>query len=165
MAVEHHTRPKRHLYRVSVTWTGNTGAGTSGYRAYERSHEIATSDQGKPVIAGSSDPAFRGDGTRWNPEELLVAALAACHQLAYLHLCADSGIVVTHYADHADGVMEESSSGGGRFTSVVLRPHVTLAVGGDVAKAIALHTAAHATCFIASSVNFDVRHEPVVRSA
>jgi organic hydroperoxide reductase OsmC/OhrA len=148
-----------HSYTVTVTWTGNTGTGTSGYREYQRSHEISAS--GKAAIAGSSDPAFRGDRTRWNPEELLVASLSTCHQLWYLHLCADAGIVVEAYEDEAAGVMEESSDGGGQFIEVILRPKVRLAPGSDQAKAHALHHEAHAKCFIARSVNFPVKCEPI----
>jgi organic hydroperoxide reductase OsmC/OhrA len=148
-----------HSYTVTVTWTGNTGTGTSGYREYQRSHEISAS--GKAAIAGSSDPAFRGDRTRWNPEELLVASLSTCHQLWYLHLCADAGIVVEAYEDEAAGVMEESSDGGGQFVEVILRPKVSLAPGSDRAKAHALHHEAHAKCFIARSVNFPVKCEPI----
>ena len=148
-----------HSYTVTVTWTGNTGTGTSGYREYQRSHEISAS--GKAAIAGSSDPAFRGDRTRWNPEELLVASLSTCHQLWYLHLCGDAGIVVETYEDEAAGVMEESSDGGGQFVEVILRPKVRLAPGSDQAKAHALHHEAHAKCFIARSVNFPVKCEPI----
>jgi organic hydroperoxide reductase OsmC/OhrA len=148
-----------HSYSVTVTWTGNTGSGTSGYREYKRSHEISAA--GKSAIAGSSDPAFRGDGTRWNPEELLVASLSTCHQLWYLHLCADAGIVIEAYVDEANGVMEESDDGGGQFVEVILRPKVRLAPGSDQAKATVLHHEAHAKCFIARSVNFPVKCEPV----
>src|SRR5215831_14827316 len=148
---------KTHHYDVTVTWTGNTGTGTSGYREYERRHEISASAQ-KPPIPGSSDPAFRGDPARWNPEELLVASLAACHKLWYLHLCAEAGIVVTAYVDHAEGVMEETGDGSGRFQSVILRPKVTVRSGSDLAKARALHDVAHSKCFIANSVNFPVNH-------
>jgi organic hydroperoxide reductase OsmC/OhrA len=151
---------RRHLYAVTVTWIGNKGTGTSGYRDYERSHEIEAN--GKAAIPGSSDPAFRGDRTRWNPEDLLVASLAACHKLSYLHLCADAGIVVVGYVDRAEGVMEESADGGGRFVEVTLKPHVRVAAGSDKEKAHALHEDAHAKCFIASSVNFPVRCEAVI---
>jgi len=157
-------KKKIHRYAVTVTWTGNTGKGTSGYREYERRHEISASTQ-KPTIQGSSDPAFRGDSARWNPEELLVASLSACHKLWYLHLCAEAGIVVTAYADHADGVMEEIADGSGRFRSVTLRPKVTLALGSDMKKARALHDVAHEKCFIANSVNFPVHHEPEISTA
>ncbi|BDA85823.1 hypothetical protein Sa4125_33650 [Aureimonas sp. SA4125] len=92
---------KIHRYASHVRWTGNRGSGTSSYTAYGRAHEIAAA--GKPVIPGSSDPAFRGDPDRWNPEELLLASLSACHQLWYLHLCARDGIVVTAYEDKAEG--------------------------------------------------------------
>jgi organic hydroperoxide reductase OsmC/OhrA len=152
---------KTHRYGITVEWTGNTGTGTSAYRAYERRHEIAA--PGKPSIPGSADPAFRGDPARWNPEELLVASLSACHKLWYLHLCAVAGIVVTSYVDRAEGEMEETADGSGRFRRVVLKPAVTLAPGMDAALARALHAEAHAKCFIANSVNFPVAHEPDVR--
>jgi organic hydroperoxide reductase OsmC/OhrA len=149
---------KTHHYAVTLTWTGNTGSGTSGYRNYERRHEISGEGQ-KPAIPGSSDPAFRGDPARWNPEELLVAALSACHQLSYLHLCADAGIVVVDYLDHAEGTMEQTADGSASFRLVVLHPRVTVMAGSDTAKALELHAAAHAICFIAKSVNFPVQHE------
>lgn len=155
---------KTHHYAVTVKWTGNTGTGTSGYKNYERQHEILGDGQ-KPPILGSSDPAFRGDATRWNPEELLVAAVAACHKLWYLHLCAAAGVVVVEYVDHAEGFMEETPDGSGRFVRAVLRPEVILKAGSDRAKARELHGEAHAKCFIANSVNFPVEHEPVIRTA
>jgi organic hydroperoxide reductase OsmC/OhrA len=149
---------KTHRYIVTVAWTGNTGSGTSGYRNYERRHDISAGP-GKPAIPGSSDPVFCGDPARWNPEELLVASLSACHQLWYLHLCAEAGITVAAYLDQAEGTMEETADGSGRFLRVLLRPRVTLVAGSDVAKARVLHDAAHAKCFIANSVNFPVEHE------
>jgi organic hydroperoxide reductase OsmC/OhrA len=155
---------KTHTYAVNLEWTGNTGAGTSGYRSYRRDHELTAGDA-KPPISGSSDPAFRGDATRWNPEELLLAALSACHQLAYLHLCADAGIVVTAYTDRAEGIMQETTGGGGHFVRVTLHPRVTVAAGSDAAKAHELHHAAHELCFIANSVNFPVEAEPEIVSA
>jgi organic hydroperoxide reductase OsmC/OhrA len=145
-----------------VTWTGDQGTGTSGYRAYARDHEITTN--GKPPLPGSSDPTFRGDPARYSPEDLLVASLSSCHMLWYLHLCADAGIVVTGYEDDAVGVMAEGSDGGGRFTSVTLRPTVTL-TRGDAAEAERLHGRAHALCFIANSVKFPVRCEPTTVTA
>jgi organic hydroperoxide reductase OsmC/OhrA len=149
---------RRHSYSVSVRWTGNRGAGTRSYTAYERSHDILA--DGKPAIAGSSDPAFRGDRTRYNPEDLLVASLSACHMLAYLHECANAKIVVLEYHDDASGIMEETANGGGRFTEVVLRPSVVVEDPNHIEQASALHHHAHELCFIASSVNFPVRCEP-----
>jgi len=149
---------KTHKYDVTVRWTGNTGSGTSHYRSYERRYELTAGTQ-KPMILGSSDPAFLGDPTRWNPEELLVASLSSCHKLWYLHLCATAGIVVVDYVDHAEGFMEETDDGSGHFQRVTLRPEVTVAPGSDLAKAKELHDLAHAKCFIANSVNFPVQHE------
>jgi organic hydroperoxide reductase OsmC/OhrA len=151
---------RRHSYTVTVTWTGNTGTGTSSYRDYQRSYDVSAA--GKSSIAGSSDPAFRGEGTRWNPEELLVASLSACHELWFLHLCADAGIVVEAYVDEAAGIMEEAADGGGQFVEVVLRPRVRPAPGSDRDKIQLLHHEAHAKCFIARSVNFPVRCEPII---
>src|SRR6266702_25022 len=148
---------REHKYSVTVTWTGNTGTGTSTYRSYERAHEISA--EGKPGIAASSDRACRGDESRWNPEELLVAGLSSCHQLAYLHLCAVAGVVVVDYVDHAEGVMAETPDGGVHFVQVMLHPKVTVTAGSDRAKALELHHEAHALCFIANSVNFAVEHE------
>jgi organic hydroperoxide reductase OsmC/OhrA len=150
---------RTHTYDVSVSWTGNRGTGTSGYRAYDRDHEVRAA--GPAAIAGSSDPAFRGDPGRWNPELELTAALSQCHMLWYLHLCAAAGVTVTAYADEAHGVMAEEADGGGRFTEVVLRPRVTVASDSMIEAATALHAEASAKCFIANSVNFPVRHEPV----
>ena len=146
-----------HRYATRLDWTGNTGTGTSGYRAYARDHVLSAA--GKPAIPGSSDLSFNGDAARWNPEELLVASLSACHQLWYLHLCSVGGIVVTGYSDDADGEMAESADGGGEFTRVTLRPRVAISAG-DPAKALELHHEAHRLCFIARSVNFPVDCEP-----
>ncbi|GGD28295.1 OsmC family protein [Aureimonas glaciei] len=147
---------RTHRYATTVRWTGNRGTGTSAYGAYDRAHEISAA--GKPTIAGSSDPAFRGDRARWSPEDLLLASLSACHQLWYLHLCSRDGVVVTAYEDAAEGEMAEGGDGGGRFVSVTLRPRVTLAAGADAGRAGVLHEEAHALCFIANSVNFPVGH-------
>ncbi|WBB79892.1 OsmC family protein [Micromonospora sp. WMMD882] len=148
-----------HSYETVVTWTGDRGTGTSGYRDYGREHELTA--EGPAPIAGSADPTFRGDPARWNPEQLLVASLAQCHMLSYLALCARHGVVVTGYLDRARGSMS-TQGGGGRFTSVVLRPEVRVASAAMVEKAVALHHDAHEGCFIASSVDFPVTHEPTV---
>ena len=154
---------KSHRYATTLAWTGNTGEGTAGYRGYERAHEIAV--DGKPEILASSDPSFRGDPARWNPEELLLASISSCHQLWYLHLCAVNGVVVTAYRDEAVATMVEGETGGGRFESATLRPHVTITAGSDPAKALALHHDANAKCFVANSLNFSVGHEATVAVA
>ena len=152
-----------HSYAVTVVWTGNKGQGTTHYRAYDRSYRIDAA--GKPTLTGSADPAFLGDTACWNPEDLLVAALAACHQLWYLHLCADAGVVVTSYHDAATGEMVESQGAGGSFTEVVLRPQVRVAEQDQIAAAERLHAEAARRCFIKNSVNFPVRHEATVTAS
>jgi len=150
---------KSHNYSLTVKWTGNRGTGTSDYRAYDRNHIIQS--ESKADIDGSSDPAFRGDKTRYNPEDLMVASLSACHMLVYLHLCAVGGVVVTDYIDNASGNMVETPDGGGHFTEVILKPVVTVKDSSMIDKANELHHEANKLCFIANSVNFPVKHEPV----
>jgi organic hydroperoxide reductase OsmC/OhrA len=166
MAEERYSVSTTHSYHVQTTWTGNRGDGTAGYRAYDRDHEITSATPGEPrtpqPIAGSSDPAFRGDPARWNPEQLLTASLSQCHMLWYLHLCAVAGVVVTEYTDEADGTMLEAPDGGGRFTEVVLRPRVTVSSLDMLEQAVSLHEQASEKCFIANSMNFPVRHVPTV---
>ncbi len=152
---------KNHHYHIEVRWTGNTGSGTSSYRAYRRDHVISAAQ--KPIIPGSSDPHFRGDPARYNPEEMFVASLSTCHMLWYLHLCADAGIVVTAYEDHATGLMEEGKDGGGHFREVTLHPVVTITDETKLSLAGQLHHQAHERCFIANSVNFPVLHQPTTR--
>ena len=151
-----------HHFEVTVQWTGNLGTGTSGYRTYSRDNLAAA--PGKPAIDGSSARPFHGSPERWNPEELLVAALSECHMLSYLHVATNNGIVVTAYQDDATGTMRQTPDGGGYFTSVTLRPVVTISAG-DPELARAIHAEASAKCFIASSVNFPVRHEPTIQVA
>lgn len=151
---------RQHSYQTSLRWTGNQGQGTANYRAYDRAYEIEVVD--KPVIMGSSDPTFRGDQTKYNPEELLVAAISSCHLLWYLHLCADAGVIVVDYQDFAVGKMNETQNGSGKFTKVVLQPQVTITNQSSIEQAQQLHQAAHQFCFIANSVNFPIICQPSI---
>jgi organic hydroperoxide reductase OsmC/OhrA len=153
-----------HEFRMSTRWTGNRGSGTSSYKAYGRDHELSGPAK-TSGIPGSSDSAFRGDGSRYNPEELLVGSLSACHMLWMLHLCADAGIVVTEYSDDAVGTMVEHDNGAGEFTRVVLRPRMKIADASRAGEVTALHHRAHAMCFIARSVRFPVEHVPMVMAS
>lgn len=147
-----------HRYAVRTTWTGNTGTGTSGYRDYSRNHTIET--DGRPELLGSADPTFRGDRERWNPEQLLLAALSQCHMLSYLHVCVTEGVVVTAYVDSAEARMAVDRDGSGRFTEALLQPTVTIADELMRDAAERAHRRANELCFISNSVSFPVRHEP-----
>lgn len=151
-----------HHFEVRVEWQGNLGEGTKNYRSYSRDNLVTS--EGNPPIEGSSDKAFHGSPERWNPEEFVVAALSQCHMLSYLHVAASNGIVVTDYEDNASGTLRQTNDGGGHFTEVTLRPLVRISAG-DPALALALHREASEKCFIASSVNFPVIHEPIVSAA
>lgn len=149
-----------HRYSVTARWTGDRGTGTSGYRDYDRS--VTLHADGRPDLEASSDRAFRGDASRWNPEDMLLAALAQCHLLSYLHACVRAGVVVRGYRDEATAVMREDGRGGGAFVEAVLRPTVEVADAAMAAAALAAHEQAHQWCFIAASVSFPVRIEPTV---
>ncbi|WOF22093.1 OsmC family protein [Microbacterium betulae] len=153
--------PGEHHYALTTTWTGDRGTGTSGYRDYDRAVTIRV--DGKPELLASADTPFRGDGTRWNPEDLLLASLSECHLLSYLHACVGRGVIVTSYVDDAVGTMRQEGNGG-RFESVTLRPRVTVSDASMIDAAVAAHDDAHEWCFIASSVSFPVRHEAVVEA-
>jgi len=153
-----------HKFQAVTRWTGNTGAGTASYAGYSRNHECGAPGKSN-TIAGSSSALYRGDGTRYNPEELLVASISSCHMLWMLHLCADAGIVITAYSDEAEGEMRENADGSGEFTRVLLRPRMTITNAARTADAMALHDRARELCFIARSVNFPVEHDPVVEVA
>lgn len=150
-----------HIYTVELRWKGNLGSGTSDYKSYSRSFELRGESK-QSAIAGSSDQAFRGDPERWNPEELLLGAIAACHKLWYLHLCSDAKIAVTDYADRASAVMGEDENGVTRILSATLNPQVVISGVAEKARALALHAEASRACFIANSVNFPIEHEAEV---
>lgn len=145
---------RQHVYKARLEWTGNKGNGTSGYKEYDRSYIIKA--EGKPYLHGSSDPVFRGDKSMYNPEDLLLASLSACHMLWFLHFCSDEGIIVTNYTDHPSGTLTEAENGSGKFIEVILSPEVTVKEERMIHMINALHEKAHQYCFISNSVNFPV---------
>lgn len=147
----------KHNYTTHLNWTGNTGAGTSDYKSYERSYQVEV--DGKPVLEGTSDPAFRGDKTKYNPEELFLAAISSCHMLWYLHLCSTHNIIVKKYSDNAEGVMIENNDGSGQFERVILHIKIVVENEGMTEKAKLLHKQANEKCFIANSCNFEISHK------
>jgi len=154
---------KTHHYTTDLRWTGNKGEGTVNYKTYDRDHIHSVA--GKPEIPGSSDPSFRGNRERYNPEELLVASLSSCHMLWYLHLCSVNNIVVVDYRDRAEGLMMEKPDGSGYFKEVILRPVIAITDASRIEKATALHHEASKLCFIANSMNFPVHHQPEFKVA
>lgn len=152
---------KEHQYKTRLVWTGNKGSGTMDYRSYDRDFVVSI-DQ-KPPLDGSSDSAFMGDKTKYNPEDLLVSSISSCHMLWYLHLCAKNDIVVLEYSDQAVGMMIENADGSGQFKEVILKPEVVISKKEQVDLANALHQEANKLCFIANSLNFPVKHLPTCK--
>jgi organic hydroperoxide reductase OsmC/OhrA len=153
---------KTHEYKSHLTWNAGSPNPAFNYATYSRTHTVAVA--GKPNLDLSSDPLFRGDGTRYNPEDLFVASLSSCHLLSYLAICAREGVTIVAYEDKASGTMTIRDDGSGKFEEVTLRPVVTIAPGSDQKRALELHDLAHKQCFIASSVAIPVRHEATIKS-
>ncbi|MES2382009.1 MAG: OsmC family protein [Bacteroidota bacterium] len=153
----------QHHYKLQAVWHGNKGTGTSTVKGYDRSHTVSI--EGKPELHLTTDNALVGDKNKLNPEDLLVSAISSCHMLSYLYVCALEGIVIVDYKDNATGIMIEKSSGGGSFKEVILNPVFTVASAEMVDKAIELHHKAHEICYIANSVNFEVKCNPVCEVA
>jgi len=151
---------RTHIYHTALDWTGNLGKGTQNYRAYARDYRIRI--EGKPSFHGSADPTFLGNPEKYNPEEMFVASLSACHMLWYLHLCAEAEITVVEYTDLAEGFMQQNSDGSGQFERVVLQPEVMILQKDKAEQAMALHKKAHQMCFIARSCNFEVANNPKI---
>ncbi|MEM1339647.1 MAG: OsmC family protein [Bacteroidota bacterium] len=151
---------KKHNYEIKVEWTGNEGNGTLNYKSYNRNHKIISNEK-YDAIDGSSDPSFLGDKSRYNPEDLFLSSLSACHMLWYLHICSVNKIIVTEYLDIATGIMEEMKNGGGKFTEVTLHPRVKITDENRIERANELHEEANRMCFIANSCNFKIKHKPL----
>lgn len=150
---------KKHNYEIKVEWTGNEGNGTLNYKSFNRNHKIIANGK-YGLINGSSDPSFLGDKTKYNPEDLFLSSLSACHMLWYLHLCSVNKIIVTEYLDNATGIMVEAKNGSGRFTEITLNPRVKIKELSKITKANELHEEANRMCFIANSCNFKIGHNP-----
>jgi len=143
-----------HQYSTRLSWDGSTG---DGYRAYGRAHDVELAGGTLPV---SADPAFRGDESLTNPEQLLLAAASSCQLLSFLAVAALAKIDVLAYEDEATAVMPDATEGM-RITEIVLRPRITVR-RGDEPTVAQLVEKAHHQCFVANSLNTDVRVEPTV---
>ncbi|WP_144282377.1 OsmC family protein [Chryseobacterium echinoideorum] len=151
---------KNHQYKSKIIWTGNTGESTKNYRSYQRNYTISI--DGKADILGSSDPAFLGNPELHNPEDLLLASVSSCHLLGYLHLCSVNKILVLEYEDFAEGTMIEKENGSGKFSEITLKPRIVVSEKEMIEKAVELHQKANEYCFIANSLNFEVKHHPEI---
>jgi organic hydroperoxide reductase OsmC/OhrA len=146
-----------HRYTATCRWRGSTGA---GYEAYDRAHEAEVAPAAA-TLALSSDPAFRGDATLLNPEQLLVTAAASCQLLSFLAVAARARIDVVGYEDAAEGEMAEDARPM-RVTRITLRPRITVRGGVTDDRIHHLVDVAHRECFIANSLNSAVVIEPSV---
>ena len=146
-----------HRYETQCSWEGSTGV---GYEAYDRGH-TARALPAVATLALSSDPAFRGDPARTNPEQLLVVAASSCQLLSFLAAAARARLDVVGYTDEAEGVMPEDDPPT-RITAITLRPHVTVRAAEEAdpvkldARIRHLLEVGHRECYIANSVRTEI---------
>lgn len=151
------SKHKTHHYEAACSWEGETG---SGYATYSRAHQVVV-EPSKSTLSLSSDPAFRGDASRINPEQLLVAAAASCQLLSFLAVAARAGMDVRRYQDSAAGEMPEAELPI-RITRITLRPRIELCSGPTEARVRQAVQQAHEECYIASSLKTEVSVEPTI---
>jgi len=150
-----------HTFKAKVNWLLNEGENTQNPRTFSRNHNVFI-DKKLTSLDVSAAKMFRGDEALYNPEDLLLSALASCHMMSYLYVCSLHHIEVLSYTDCAEGDLEVDASGRGSFKMVRLKPIVTIK---DVSKkelALSLHNKANSLCFIANSCNFPIAHVATV---
>lgn len=146
-----------HHYPLQLNWTGNTLDGT-----YNRNATVSA--LGKHRLAVSSAPEYAGDAACWNPEDLLGTALATCHMLTFLALCAKAKVAVVGYEDHAESVLDTVDKVT-RVTQVHLRPVIRVTRGTSMAQVVELFEKAHKYCFVANSITCEAVLAPRVVEA
>ncbi|HXH06197.1 MAG TPA: OsmC family protein [Vicinamibacterales bacterium] len=145
-----------HRFEGTLTWRAGAAPPATG------NHRVVFA--GRPALEVSAAPQYRGDGTKLNPEELLVASLASCQLLTYLTLAARAGVEVRAYDDRPVGTLAMAEKKM-RITEILLRPRITIGPASDADAARTLVERAHESCFIGASLACAVRLEPeIVRS-
>ena len=148
---------RHHTFRLHLQSGANTLDEGVRPGALARRHEISAS--GKPTLQGSAATMFHGEADRWNPEELLIAALAQCHYLSFVYVASTENVDILAYECDASGTLEWNEDGSGQMTEVVMEPVVTVRADA-VDRVDALHERAHELCFIARSVSCTVTVTP-----
>lgn len=144
-------------FKVQAKWSANDALDVS---VNGKTHHVFI-DKKTPLTI-SAAKMFKGDETKYNPEDLLLSALSSCHMMSYFYVCAQNGIELIDYSDEAIGILELNPDGSGAFTSVALHPVVTVLKEGMIEKALDLHNEAHRLCFIANSCKFPIKHSAVI---
>ena len=150
-----------HIFKAQVNWELTEGESTKNPRSFSRNHTVSIANKKADMEVPAAKP-FRGDETCYNPEDLLLSALASCHMMSYLYVCAQNNIEVLSYTDNAEGILEVQPTGSGAFSKVILNPVVTIKNELQKELALSLHEKANTLCFIANSCNFPISHHAKV---
>jgi organic hydroperoxide reductase OsmC/OhrA len=145
-------------YRANLDWALKAGEDFPAGR-YSRGHSVIF--EPGPRVRGTASAQVVGN--KWaeegavDPEQMLVAAISACHMLSFLHAARLAGFVAARYRDEAEGLLEQNAEGRIALTRVALRPQIAWeGAAPDPAELDHLHHQAHEACFIANSVKTEI---------
>jgi len=148
-----------HRFQAHLKWSKKTEVGQDNRKRY-KNHMLAVAD--KNSLEVSAAKAFKGDPTKWNPEEMLLDSLMSCHMMSYLYVCQQNGVEVLAYEDAGEAFLEVNADGSGKVTKVILGPKVVISNAEQIDLAKELHIQANQLCFIANSCAFEVEHNPEI---
>ncbi len=150
-----------HTFKANINWKLGEEDTTTNPRRFSRNHTV-TIDKKYEALQVSAAKMFRGEESLYNPEDLLLSALASCHMMSYLYVCSQNQIEVLNYTDNAEAILEVESTGSGKFTKVILNSIVVIKNESQKELALSLHEEANKLCFIANSCNFPITHRAEV---
>ncbi|WP_066220794.1 OsmC family protein [Formosa haliotis] len=147
-------------FKIYNQWNSESAQDEKKAGGSLKTHQVFLED-GKHMEVSAAKP-FKGDASKYNPEELLMAALSSCHFMSYKYVCDKAGILIKGYKDEVEGVLVLNADGSGAFTKITLKPTVILHDISQRDLAITLHDEASKLCFIANSCAFPIVYKPAI---
>ncbi|MCP9439764.1 MAG: OsmC family protein [Nitrospira sp.] len=138
-------RSKVYLYQTTVRWT--------------EQRKGIISCAGKPDIEVATPPEFKGHANIWSPEDLFVASVNICLMTTFLAFAERAGLAFTSYESEAEGRLE-LVEGKFQFTTITLKPMITVQSAADVGTAKELIEKAEANCLVSNSIKTRVVVDP-----
>lgn len=126
---------------------------------WTQARECTISGAGKPELAVSSPPEFKGTPGLWSPEDMFVASVNVCTLMTFLAYAHHKNLTLAGYECSAEGFLGYSN-GKYRFTEIALHPHLTLESEEAIEQARAVLEDAHNNCLISNSIVAQVKIFP-----
>lgn len=137
-------------YRTRYHWQGEASEPLHG--------KLHLADMA-PLLCGGPH-----DGSRYDPEHLLVAATEICLANTFFVIADKSKLEVQAYQSSAEGQLIFEDKQGYRFSEIKIWPVVT-AAEAELDKAKRTLEKAHKACLVSRSLNCPVAVEPEFRAA